>query len=164
MTDVKENGSFRGMRRFKQQIPERECIEILKNEMRGVLAVSGDNGYPYAFPMDFVYDGGKIYFHSAKEGYKIDCLKRNDKASFCVYDKGFIKDGDWALNIKSVVIFGHIRFIDDEREAEDKLRRLGLKYFPEPSDVEKEIKKYFSRVLMLELTIDHITGKLVNES
>ncbi len=104
---------FRKMRRFKQQLSEESCVEILKNEPRGVMAVAGENGYPYAFPIDFVYDGGRLYFHCAKEGHKLDALKNCDKVSFCVMNEG--------------------------------LRTL-------------------SRVCMLELEIDHMTGKLVNES
>ena len=65
---------FRKMRRFKQQLSEEECLEILKTAKRGVLAVLGDEGYPYAVPLDFVYEDGKIYFHCAKEGHKLDAI------------------------------------------------------------------------------------------
>ena len=81
---------FREMRRFKQQISTEKCVEILKNEPRGVLMVLGDDDYPYGIPIDFYYDERekKIYFHSAKQGHKIDAINRHDKASFCVYDQG----------------------------------------------------------------------------
>ncbi len=156
---------FRPMRRFKQQLSSEECIEILKNEPRGVIAVNGEEGYPYALPIDFYYDdeNGRIYFHCAKTGYKTDMLRQNNKVSFCVYDKGFVKDGDWALNIKSVIAFGKIRFIEDINEAETQLRKLGLKYHPTAESVEYEIEHHLSRVQMLEMTIDHMTGKIVNE-
>lgn len=155
---------FRKMRRFKQQISEEKCIEILKSEPRGVVAFAGDNGYPYAIPLNFVYDCGKLYFHCASVGHKIDALKACEKVSFCVMDEGFRKDGDWALNINSVVIFGRVKFMTDKAEMEDKLRKLGNKYDPSPENVEREIGKYTDKVCMLELTIDHMTGKLVNES
>lgn len=155
---------FRKMRRFKQQISEEKCIEILKSEPRGVMAFAGENGYPYAIPLNFVYDGGKLYFHCASVGHKIDAIKACDKVSFCVMDKGFRKDGDWALNINSVVIFGRVKFMTDKAEMKDKLRKLGNKYDPSPENVEHEIEKYLDKVCMLELTIDHMTGKLVNES
>ncbi len=155
---------FRKMRRFRQEISEEECREILKTEMRGVLAVKGEDGYPYALPMDFLYDAGKLYFHSARQGHKIDALKADDRVSFCVYDKGFRKEGDWALNIRSVILFGRIRLMEDTEEVIPILRKFGLKYYPTEESVEKEIAKDGSRVQMLELTIDHMTGKLVNES
>ncbi|MCR4694601.1 MAG: pyridoxamine 5'-phosphate oxidase family protein [Pseudobutyrivibrio sp.] len=154
------------MRRFKQQLETSECIEILKKEPRGVLAIHGELGYPYALPMDYIYDeeNGKIYFHGAKEGHKIDALRRDNKVSFCVYDQGFKKEGEWALNIKSVIIFGTIRFIDDQNETIERVRALGLKYYPTAESVEEEIRKSAAHVQMLELSIDHMTGKLVNES
>ncbi len=155
---------FRKMRRFKQQISEEECIRILKEQPRGVLAVHGEDGYPYAFPMNYVYLDGKIYFHCAREGHKIDALKADQRVSFCVYNEGYKKPGEWALNITSVVIFGHIRFIEDPDETVRTVRALGLKYAPTTDYVEDEIRREASHVQMLELTIDHMTGKLVNES
>ena len=88
---------FRDVVRTKQKLSEAECIDLLKSEVRGVLAVLGDEAYPYAVPTNFWYNAedGKLYFHSGKRGHKIDAIKRHDKASFCVYDSGIRKDGDW---------------------------------------------------------------------
>ena len=156
---------FRKMRRCKQQIPEAECLEILKNEPRGVLAVLGEDAYPYTVPLDFLYRDGKLYFHGAREGHKLDALRRHDKVSFCVMDAGYRREGEWALNIRSVIVFGRIRAMDyDEPGIEELLRALGNKYNPDPEDVEKELRGHIHRVQMLELTIEHMTGKLVNES
>lgn len=155
---------FRKMRRFKQALPYEECEEILRGEPRGVLSVLGENGYPYGFPMDFVYEDGKLYFHCAKVGHKLDALRACDRVSFCVMDRGFRKEGDWALNIRSVIIFGRIRFIEDPEETIERVRHLGLKYYPTRESVEEEIRQAGARVQILELTIDHMTGKLVNES
>ena len=106
---------FRGMRRFKQQISTEECIQILKEQPRGVLSVLGDDDYPYGIPLDHWYceENGKLYFHCAKVGHKLDAVRKHDKVSYCVYDQGFRKDGDGALNIRSVVVFGRIRVVDD---------------------------------------------------
>ena len=91
---------FRKMRRFKQQITEEQCIEVLKNAKRGVLSLIGEDGYPYGLPINQWYceEDGKIYFHGAKEGHKIDAIKACDKVSFCTWDEGYRKDDDWALN------------------------------------------------------------------
>ena len=94
---------FRKMRRFKQQISEEECIRILKEQPRGVLSMIGDDGYPYGIPLDHWYSGNKLYFHGAKVGHKMDAITAFDKVSYCVMDEGFRRDGEWALNIKSVV-------------------------------------------------------------
>lgn len=154
---------FRTMRRWKQQLTEKECIEVLEHEPRGVLSVHGEDGYPYGIPINFVYDGGKIYFHGAKQGHKIDALKKDNKVSFTVMDHGYLEAGKLGLNVKSVVIFGRIRFVDDREEAIREARKLGLKY--DPADfVESELKTKANVVQVLELSIDHMTGKLVNES
>lgn len=163
-----ENGGqrdWRKMRRFKQQLSEEECLAILKKEPRGVMAVLGDDGYPYTVPLDFLYRDGKLYFHGAREGHKLDALRRCSKVSFCVMDEGFRREGEWALNIRSVVVFGRVRILPwDEPGIEELLRALGNKYNPDPADVEKEIRGHIHRAQMLELTIEHMTGKLINES
>ena len=116
---------FRKMRRFKQQISQEECIKVLKEAKRGVLSMAGEDGYPYGIPVSHWYneEDGKIYFHGAKTGHKVDALKACDKVSFCVMDEGYREEGDWALNIKSVVIFGRARFIEFAKEPE-KVREI----------------------------------------
>jgi nitroimidazol reductase NimA-like FMN-containing flavoprotein (pyridoxamine 5'-phosphate oxidase superfamily) len=154
---------FRKMRRSGQQLSEEECIQILEEEPRGVLSVHGENGYPYGIPINFVYDGGKIYFHGARSGHKIDALHADNHVSFCVYDKGRQVEGKRGLNVRSVIVFGWIAFVDDETVKEEKLRILGLKYAPEDY-VEQEVQRQKKTVQILELSIDSITGKIVNES
>ena len=157
---------FRKMRRFKQQISEKECVELLKTQPRGVLAVLGDNDYPYTIPIDFIYDEetNTIGFHGAKEGHKIDAVKKHDKVSFCVYDEGYRREGEWALNIRSVVIFGRIKFVTDYNRAMDISRRLCYKFTDDEEYIEHEINHSGPRVQCLEIEIEHMTGKLVNES
>lgn len=155
---------FRKMRRFKQQISNEKCVEILTNEPRGVLALYGEDGYPYALPLDHLYFDGRLYFHCAAEGHKIDAIKANPNASYCVMDKGFRRENEWALNINSVIVFGKITFVEDMGKKEKILRLLGNKYDPDPFDVEREIEKHLQKVCILEMSIDHMTGKLVNES
>lgn len=155
---------FRPMRRIGQALDDRAIDQVLAQGMRGVLAVHGEDGYPYAFPMDFLYLDGKLYFHCAREGHKLDALRADDRASFCVMDEGYRREGEWALNIKSVVVFGRVSRVDDPGRTEDIARRLGLKYHPTPESVEVELAKALDRVLILEMGVDHKTGKLVNES
>ncbi len=157
---------FRKMRRFKQEISREECIEVLNSQPRGVLAVLGADDYPYTVPIDFIYDGqtNTICFHGAREGHKIDAIKKHDKASFCVYDEGYKKEGDWALNIKSVVVFGRMKFVTDYDRAMEICRRLCYKFTDDEQYIEGEIAKDGPRVQCLELHIEHMTGKLVNES
>lgn len=157
---------FRNMRRFKQQVPDEECIAILKEQWRGVLSLLGDNGYPYGVPIDYFYDEetGKIYFHGAREGHKIDAVKACEKASFCVWNEGFRKEGDWALNITSVIVFGRIHIVEDRDRNIEIARKIALKYYPDAEGAEEEVRKAGNRVTCLEMQVEHMTGKLVNES
>lgn len=157
---------FRQMRRFKQQLENEECISILKNQPRGVLSLIGDDGYPYGLPITHFYDDrdGKIYFHGAKVGHKIDAIKNCDKASFCVYDQGYRKEGEWALNIKSVIAFGRIKLVDDIKKAEEICSDLVRKFTDDEEYLRKELESALAHVQCLEFTIEHMTGKLVNES
>ena len=157
---------FRKMRRFNQQITDAECIEILKNTKRGVLSLLGEDGYPYGIPIDHWYcvEDGRIYFHGAKEGHKIDAIKACDKASYCVYDEGFRKEGEWALNITSVITFDRIRLVEDEDTARKICTELVRKFTDDQDYLEKELQNAFPRVQCLELIPEHMTGKLINES
>lgn len=154
------------MRRFKQQISDEECRDVLILEPRGVLSVIGDDGYPYGIPMDHWYseEDGKLYFHCAKEGHKLDAIRACDKVSYCVMDKGFRKEGEWALNIRSVVVFGRIKIVDDEAKRIQIGTNLCRKFTDDESYIEHEVKNALPRALCLELIPEHITGKLVNES
>lgn len=154
---------FRKMRRHKQELSAEECINILTNEPRGVLALLGDDDYPYSLPMSHVYADGKIYFHGAKTGHKKDAVEKHPKASYCVMDKGVKNDGEWWYTFKSVIVFGKIRIITENDEKIEKLRYLGNKFFPTEEDTEKEIKRLLDKTEVFELTIEHMSGKTVVE-
>ena len=154
------------MRRIKQQLPHSECINILKNEVRGVLSVLGDEGYPYGIPINFYYaeDENKIYFHGAKEGHKIDAVKKCSKVSFCVYDKGVKSEVQKGLDFKSIIVFGRIKIVENFEKTIDICRKLSRQFDFGEDYIEDEIKKFAKFVMCLELTPEHITGKAVNES
>ena len=155
---------FRKMRRYKQQLDESDCIEILKSEPRGVLSMIGDDGYPYGIPLDHWYSDGKLYFHCAKEGHKLDAITTCDKVCYCVYDNGYRKEGEWALNIRSVVVFGKIHIIEDETKKKEICTNLCRKFTDDEKYLQKELETSFPRVCCLELLPEHMTGILVNES
>ena len=157
---------FRPIVRFKQAISEEECIEILKNEPRGVLSVLGDDDYPYGSPINHFYneEDGKIYFHGGLTGHRIDSIKKHDRASFCVYDQGFRREGEWALNIKSVIVFGRIEIIEDTEKMLDIARKLCYKFTDDEAYIQHEIERSGRRTLMYALVPEHMTGKLVNEA
>lgn len=156
---------FRKMRRFGQQVSEEECITVLKSEKRGALSVIGEDGYPYTVPVDFYYDEteGKLYFHGAKVGHKIDAIRACNKVCFTVWNDGFKKENDWAWNVTSVIVFGKAELVEEGAVVEEKVRKLALKYYPTKEEVEEEIERSLSRVQMISVTIEHMTGKLVHE-
>lgn len=154
---------FRRMRRLGQQLTKEECESILTNEPRGVLALLGDDDYPYALPMSHVYVDGKIYFHGAQEGHKIDAVKRHSKVSYCVIDKGIKAEGSWWYTFKSVIIFGKMRILTDRDEKIDKLTHLGDKFFPTHEETVDEINRLLDRTEVFEIEIEYMTGKLIKE-
>ena len=157
---------FREMLRSKQQLTQEECIEILKHELRGVLSVLGDDGYPYGMPLNHYYceEDGKLYFHGGKLGHKIDALRQCSKASFCVYDQGVRQEGEWFLRIRSVIVFGTVEFITDQEIIADISRRLSCKFTQDEQYMEDEIRHFGPGTLLLALTVEHMTGKLVKEA
>lgn len=151
------------MRRIGQQLSDEECIEILINEPRGVLALLGDDDYPYALPISHVYVDGKIYFHGAKTGHKIDAMINHPKVSYCVLDKGVKQKDSWWYTFRSVIAFGKITILKNKEDKIDKLTHLGNKFFPSPEDTKDEINRLLDKTEVFEITIEHMTGKLVKE-
>ena len=157
---------FRPMRRIRQQISVEECVRILREEKRGVLSLAGENGYPYGIPMNHWYnpEDGKLYFHGAKEGHKLDALRKDNRVSYCVWDAGYRREGEWALNVNSVVAFGRISLVTDEEKVKLICEKLCRKFTDDEEYIERELRNALPRVQCLEMDIDHMTGKLVNES
>lgn len=152
---------FREMRRKKQLLSEEACIAVLDRGTSGVLAVSGDDGYPYTVPLSYVYCDGKIYFHSAKSGHKIDAIKNSSKVSFCVIDQDKIVPEEYTTYFRSVIVFGNTRFIEDDAEKRKAIEILGKKYAPDDTEegLNSAIEKEWNPLCMIELAIDHMTGK-----
>ena len=157
---------FRELTRKNKKISTEGCISLLKSEKRGVLSVNGDNGYPYGMPMNHFYneDDGRIYFHCGKVGHRLDSLRKDNKVSFCVYDNGYCNEGEWALNVKSVIVFGKIEVIDEQDKIVDIAAKLSRKFTEDEEYIRNEIEKYGRQTLLLALTPEHICGKSVQES
>lgn len=155
---------FREMRRIKQLLSNEETIEILNSRTSGVMGVIGDDGYPYTVPLSYTYDDGKLYIHCAKEGHKIDAINNNDKVSFCVIDKDDIVQETFTTHFRSVSVFGRARILTDDTERLNALRTLVKKYSPDfITEGEDEIKKTWGRVCLIEIKIEHMTGKAATE-
>ena len=157
---------FRDISRKNQRLELTQIINILNNEKRGILSVNGENGYPYGLPINYWYneENGYIYFHSGKKGHKVDAINADNRVSFCVYDSGFKRDGEWALNINSVIVFGKIHVVENFEKSVEIFRKLSLKFTPDTEYIDSEINKFAKATICYELIPEHITGKIVNES
>ncbi|MCR5833711.1 MAG: pyridoxamine 5'-phosphate oxidase family protein [Selenomonadaceae bacterium] len=157
---------FREMRRKKCVISEETAAKILREGDYGVLALSGDDGYPYSVPINYAVEDGKIYFHSAKTGHKLDAIRRNDKASFCVVGRHDVVAEEFTTYFTSVIAFGRIKLIEDDNDPE-KLHGLELLADKYSMNVREELRsKELSRVsavVIPVMTIEHITGKAARE-
>ena len=156
---------FRPIRKKRNEISIAEAEKLLKDARRGVLAVNGDNNYPYAIPVNFYYDQAerKIYFHGSRIGHKIDALKNCDKVCFTVIGNETVKDTPWAPYVQSAVVFGRCNPVEDASAAEAKLRQFAMKYYPDEAAVNEEISKAGKAVRMYEIQIEHLSGKEVQE-
>ena len=152
--------NFREMRRKRQQLSEEESIAVLQKATAGTLALLGDNDYPYAVPISYVYHEGKLFFHSALAGHKVDAIRKCDKASFCVIEQDDVQPERYTTFYRSVIAFGRIRIIEDEQEKLQIARMLGNRYNPNHEEcLQKEIESGLSRMLAIRFDIEHLTGK-----
>ena len=152
---------FPAMRRKKQLLSQEETAAVLARGSSGVLALAGENGYPYAVPLSYVYDGGRLYFHCARSGHKLDAIRRCEKASFCVIDQDQIVPEEYTSYFRSVIAFGRVRILEDEGEKRAAIEKLALKYAPDSTveDRRQVIQKEWEPLCMLEMELDHVTGK-----
>ena len=156
---------FREMRRIKQELPLEEAKSLLMKNKRGVLSFNGEDDYPYAIPINFLYDEeeNKIYFHGAKSGYKFDCIRKNNKACFVTYGDQELSDNGWSYYLKSLVAFGEIEIIEDRDLAAKKLIELASRYYPSMSEINGTMERSFKNTLVYSLSIHHMTCKRVHE-
>ena len=152
---------FPAMRRKKQLLSQEETAAVLCRGSSGVLALAGEDGYPYAVPLSYVYDGGSLYFHCARSGHKLDAIRRCEKASFCVIDQDQIVPEEYTSYFRSVIAFGRVRILEDEGEKRAAIEKLALKYAPDSTveDRKQVIQKEWEPLCMLEMELDHVTGK-----
>lgn len=153
---------FRKIRKIKNEIDKDAVDSLLRSCRRGVLSMNGEDGYPYAIPVNYYYDEAnqKIYFHGAKAGYKVDCLNSCDKVCFTVFGNESIKDLEWAPYVQSVVVFGICHLVDTNNEV---LKTFMMKYYPNVDLVDKVIEEDSKFVQMYEISIEHKSGKQVQE-
>lgn len=156
---------FRAIRKQKNARDRTAAEALLRDSRRGVLAVNGDDGYPYAIPVNYLYDAEnqKIYFHGARAGHKVDALRRSDKVCFTVYDHETIRAEAWAPFMQSIVAFGRCHLIEDDEKSAALLKRLAMKYYPDEHLADEEIARAGRAAQLFEIEIEHLSAKEVQE-
>ena len=156
---------FRPIRKKKNEISVDKAKALLHSSRRGVLAVNGDDGYPYAIPINYLYDeeNEKIIFHGAKAGHKVDALKKNDKICFTVFGNEMVKEEAWAPFLQSVVVFGRCHLVESQEDAIALVKKFAAKYYPNMDMVNEEAALSGRAVQMFEIQIEHLSGKEVQE-
>ena len=155
----------REMRRKKQKLSDTECKEILKQQTSGVLALCGNDAFPYAVPISYVYDGENLYFHCAKSGHKLDLIKENENASFCVIAQDDIIPEKYTTLYRSVIVFGKMKILTEGEEKRLSVERLAMKYHPFDTieGRKAEIEKDWDYFYMLKMIPEKISGKKSKE-
>ena len=155
---------MREMRRFKQALTQAECGEVLERGTSGVLAVNGEGGYPYAVPLSYVWKDGKLYFHCAMSGHKLDAIRADSRASYCVIDRDQVVPEEYTTYYRSVIVFGRARVLDDPQEKRRAIEALAERYRPgAPEAMAAEIDGSWNRLCMVELAAEQVTGKQARE-
>jgi len=156
---------FRELTRKHKALLLGECIAVLEREKRGVLSVLGDGGYPYGMPMNHLYKDGVIWFHCGRQkSHRNDALRQSDKVSYCVFEEGTPIEGNWALQVRSVIVFGRMEIVDDPETVADVCTDLCHKFTFDEEYIRHEMENSARGTLLLKLTPEHISGKTVTES
>lgn len=152
---------FRPMRRGRQALGADACRDVLSRGASGVLALLGDGGWPYAVPLSYAFDGEKLYFHCAREGHKLDAIRREARASFCVVDRDEVVPEEYTTYFRSVIAFGRVRVLEDEAQKRAAIELLARRYFPQDSaeNRRRAIEREWTGLCMLEMDIEHMSGK-----
>lgn len=156
---------FRPMRRFRQQLSPEECRAVLERGTSGILALTGDEGWPYAVPLSYAYEEGALLFHCAKEGHKLDALRRDGRACFCVIDRDEVRPREFTTYYRSVTVFGTVQILEEPEQLRAGAEKLGRTYDPQATAeaLDKEISGALGRMYILKLTVEHMTGKEARE-
>lgn len=154
-------GMFREMRRNRQKMDAAACVCLLNNGTSGVLAVNGEGGYPYTIPLNYIYEDGKLYFHGAKSGHKIDAILKDAKVSFCVIGMEQNVPEKFTVYFKSVVVFGKAVIVKDDTERREAIRRLADRFSPDESNERRdaEITREWKSLTVIRVDIEYMSGK-----
>ena len=150
---------FKKMRRPKQELDPQVATQLLDTAEYGILATCGENGYPYAVPLNYAVHDGAIYFHCATDGHKLDNIAHDNRVSFCLVPQAKILPDKFATRFKSIVVFGRAIPVDGE-EKKMGLRALIQKFSADfMEEGEKYIENSAHRTTVVKIQIESMTAK-----
>lgn len=152
---------MREMHQKNRKLSDEATFELLKKGEHGILALNGDDGYPYAVPITYSYFDNCIYFHSANHGYKIDILKMNPKACFSVIINVEVMPSKFSAKFESVIVKGDISFVEDKNEKNRALEFLVDHYSSEYKEIGMKFINgpFGEKTTVFKMTIKEISGK-----
>lgn len=150
---------FREMRRAKQLLSEEDTAAVMERCTNGVLACLGDEDYPYAVPLSYVYHNGKIYFHSAKAGHKIDAIAKYPKVSFSVTDEDTIVSKEYTTYFRSVIAFGRARIVEGAERYQAFMAMVKKYSGDQPEEDQLKEVNGCGQAFIVAIDVEHITGK-----
>jgi len=152
------------MHRAEKEIKDREEIESLLKEAEIGRLGTCVNDEPYVIPLSFAYYDGKIVFHCAKQGKKLENIAKNPRVCFEV-DKGEVipaeKPCGFSVRYRSVIAYGTARIHNDPNKIVEALRLIVDKYAPKgmSNQITEETILDYKNLAVVEITIEEITGK-----
>lgn len=154
---------FREMRRRRQQLERGECETILHDATSGVLSLAGDEGYPYGVPLSHAYIDGKLVFHGALEGHKMEAIRANPRACYTVVQRDSVVPEEYTTYFRSVIAFGRMRELEGD-EKHETLVLLGERFWPSHlTECEAEIAGRLDHMAVFVMDIEHLSGKQAKE-
>lgn len=154
---------FREMRRSDKGGSRDDAVAMLTKATNGVLAVNGDDGYPFAVPVSFVFKDDKIVFHCSMEGHKVDAMKRDPKVSFCVVDADNIIPERFTTVFRSAIAFGKVKLVTEGEDFQWAMEAIGEKYTPKEMNTggfDKCMKASEGKFQAAIIDVEHLTAKM----
>jgi nitroimidazol reductase NimA-like FMN-containing flavoprotein (pyridoxamine 5'-phosphate oxidase superfamily) len=137
-----------------------EARAFLARAEYGVLATVGEDGWPYAVPLNHVLSGDNLYLHSAKQGHKLENIAFEPRVSYCAVASAEVLPAELSTLYESTVVFGTATLVEDPQEHRRALELLAERFSAAfPREAEAEMAKDGPRTAILRIRIDHLTGK-----
>ncbi len=158
------DSGFRKLRRIDKQIDSDTVMKMLSLAPYSVVAFpEGEEGFPYALPVNVAYFDGALWYHGFKEGLKHDCLAKNNKVCVTTVLDATIRPDELSTEFTSVIIYGKAHKVEPEQYM-DAIVKFGMFFADKfPDDIKRSAESYKNATVMVRIDIEHITAKRSRE-